>query len=270
MKVTEIACRKNVNLDSWPKNRLCRISAVHPGQGPAARCFGHRDAGDFGITRSAQPAVFEQQGLIVLPHRLVLHRGGVDLLRSLAVLVTTDFNIPLFYAVFPGNRHDSVQFARVTEALVERYQALRTHYDLVTLVYDKGNNSPANQAAVDASPYGFVGSLKATRVPDLLTVPIEQDEAVPDFGDLQAYRTTRTVFGAERAAAAGFHVRDRVHTTVTETPFALHRGSQCVHAMGRNPLGQDNPCLRIMRIGPRLKLLPRTATLGMSRTPFGI
>ncbi len=192
---------------------------------------------------------------------------------GLAVLVTTDFNIPLFHAVFPGNRHDSVQFASVTEALVERYQALRTYCGPVTLVYDKGNNSPANQAAVDASPYGFVGSLKATQVPDLLAVPLDQYEAVPDFGDLQAYRTTRTVFGAERTvvvtynealylgqwqgefarlrklheqlralqkslvtarrrspvakveqrvaetvAAAGSHVRDWVHTTVTETP----------------------------------------------------
>ena len=33
-----------------PKDRLCRNSAVHPGQGPAARCFRHRDASDFGIT----------------------------------------------------------------------------------------------------------------------------------------------------------------------------------------------------------------------------
>lgn len=38
----------------------------------------------------------------------------------------------------------------------------------MTLVYDKGNNSQTNQAAVNASRYGFVGSLKANQVPDLL------------------------------------------------------------------------------------------------------
>lgn len=64
---------------------------------------------------------------------------------GLVGLVTIDFNIPLFHAVFPGNQHDSVQIGSLTEALVERYQALRTHCGPVTLVYDKGNNSPANQ-----------------------------------------------------------------------------------------------------------------------------
>lgn len=31
----------------------------------------------------------------------------------------------------------------------------------------------------------------------LLAVPLDQYEAVPDFGDFQVHRTTRTVFGAE-------------------------------------------------------------------------
>ncbi len=92
------------------------------------------------------------------------HRGDLKAV-GLALLVTTDFNIPLFHAVYPGNRADTQQFQSVTEELIDRYQTLRTQCDGITLVYDKGNNSQANQAAMDGSPYTFVGSLKANQVP---------------------------------------------------------------------------------------------------------
>ena len=124
---------------------------------------------------------------------------------GLALLVTTDFNIPLFHAVYPGNRADSQQFQSVTEDLIDRYQTLRAHCDHMTLVYDKGNNSQTNQAAVDASPYGFVGSLKANPVPDLLTIPRDQYVVLPEFGDLQAYRTTRKIFGVDRTVVVTYN-----------------------------------------------------------------
>ena len=78
---------------------------------------------------------------------------------GLALMVTTDFNIPLFHAVYPGNRADSQEFHTVTEDLIARYRALCDTCQSVTIVYDKGNNSQANQAQIDASPLHFVGSL---------------------------------------------------------------------------------------------------------------
>lgn len=75
----------------------------------------------------------------------------------------------------------------------------------MTLVYDKGNNSRTNQAAIDQSPYGFVGSLKANQVPDLLDVPRDRYRVVSEFGDLLAYRTTRSVLGAERAVVVTYN-----------------------------------------------------------------
>jgi transposase len=122
----------------------------------------------------------------------------------LALLVTTDFNIPLFHAVYPGNRADSTEFQSLTEDLVARYRALRDTCDRVTLVYDKGNNSAANQAAVDASPFSFVGALKANQVPDLLAVPLTAYTPLPDVG-VQAYRTMRTVFGVERTVVVTYN-----------------------------------------------------------------
>ena len=101
---------------------------------------------------------------------------------GLALLVTTDFNIPLFHAVYPGNRADSQQFQSVSEDLVDRYQTLSAYCDHMTLVYDKGNHSQTNQAVVETAPVGslvrwFVGSLKANQVPDLLEIPREQYRA---------------------------------------------------------------------------------------------
>ncbi len=132
------------------------------------------------------------------------HRGDLKAV-GLALAVTTDFSIPLFHAVYPGNRADSQEFQSVTEELVARYQTLRETCDGMTLVYDKGNNSQTNQAAVDASPYGFVGSLKANQVPDLLDIPLDQYAPVPEFGDLRAYRTTRSVLGVERTCVVTYN-----------------------------------------------------------------
>ena len=65
---------------------------------------------------------------------------------GLALLVTTDFNIPLFHTVYPGNRADTQQFQSVTEDLIDRYQTLRAYCDPIALVYDKGNNSETTMA----------------------------------------------------------------------------------------------------------------------------
>jgi len=56
---------------------------------------------------------------------------------GLALLVSTDFHIPLFSRVYPGNQPDSVTFASVTEELIERYRVLAPNLEHVTLVFDK-------------------------------------------------------------------------------------------------------------------------------------
>src|SRR6266566_4921989 len=68
---------------------------------------------------------------------------------GLALLVSTDFNIPIFSRVYPGNQP-------------------------VTLVFDKGTNSEENLAALGPSPYHVVGSLVPTQHPDLLEVPLDK------------------------------------------------------------------------------------------------
>lgn len=119
---------------------------------------------------------------------------------GLALLVTKDFHLPLFHHVYPGNRHDSTEFASVTETLVARYRLFSQSVDRITLVYDKGNNSHDNQTRLDASDYHFVGSLSPAQHPDLLKIPPSRFRPLQgeDLEGVLAWRTGKLVLGAER------------------------------------------------------------------------
>src|SRR3990172_7584625 len=119
---------------------------------------------------------------------------------GLAMLVTKDFHIPLFHHLYPGNTHDSTEFASVTETLVARYRLFSQSVDGIPLVYDKGNNSQQNQAKLDASPYHFVGSLSPVQHPDLLRIPRSRFHPLKgeDLDGVLAWRTRKHALGAER------------------------------------------------------------------------
>lgn len=118
---------------------------------------------------------------------------------GLALMVSTDFHVPLFSHVYPGNQPDVVTFGNVTEALVERYRQLAGKLEHVTLVFDKGNNSEPNLEELAAGPYHVVGSLVPSQHADLLAVPLRRFAPCPDprLEGVVAYRTRKNVFGSE-------------------------------------------------------------------------
>ena len=118
---------------------------------------------------------------------------------GLALLVSTDFHIPLFSRVYPGNQPDSVTFRSVTEELIERYRLLAKNLEHVTLVFDKGNNSEENLEALLPSRYHVVGSLVPTQHQDLLEVPLDRFQSFEDtrLEGVTAFRTSQKVFGRE-------------------------------------------------------------------------
>lgn len=119
---------------------------------------------------------------------------------GLALLVTADFHVPLCHHTYPGNQPDSPTFASLTEELVKRHQLVAQGVERVTLVFDKGNNSKENLAAVDASPYHFIGSLVPTQHPELLQIPAPcfHSLAADGLPLVTAYRTQKEVFGQQR------------------------------------------------------------------------
>ncbi len=126
---------------------------------------------------------------------------------GLALLASVDFHIPLFHDTYPGNRNDAKEFSSITERFVERHKALAESVDSITIIFDKGNNSEQNLAAVDASPYHFVGSLKLNQCPELVAAPHEWYQPLqhPRLYGVRAYRTTQEVFGQRRTVVITYN-----------------------------------------------------------------
>lgn len=119
---------------------------------------------------------------------------------GLALLVTSDFHVPLLHRTYPGNQTDAPTFSSLTSELVIRYRQISQGTEHITLVFDKGNNSASNLDAVESSPYHFIGSLVPTQHPDLLQIPSEQLQPLTADGlqGVSVFRTTKKIFGAER------------------------------------------------------------------------
>lgn len=142
------------------------------------------------------------------------NKNGRDDLRQvcLALLVSTDFHIPLFHQPYNGNVPDSVEFRSVLDELVKRYAAFAKGCPEITLIFDKGNNSNEGMEMLEDSPYGFIGSLSPTHHPELLAV--DRKKFKPLKGErlesVSAYRTKKEVFGVERTILVTFN--DNLYT----------------------------------------------------------
>jgi transposase len=126
---------------------------------------------------------------------------------GLALLVTTDFHIPLCHHTYPGNQPDSPTFASLTAELVQRHHILATQVEDITLVFDKGNNSRENLRGVDHSPYHFIGSLVPTQHPELLALPVAEFRSLAAEGlpGVRTHRTTKVIFGKERVVVVTYN-----------------------------------------------------------------
>ncbi|MHB1459644.1 MAG: IS1634 family transposase [Armatimonadota bacterium] len=120
---------------------------------------------------------------------------------GLAMMVTPDFNVPLFHEVYPGNRADAVEFDKALAKLKERFTRVCGAPRSVTLVFDKGNNSGPNIERVFEEDPSFhvVGSLKGSEHKDLLDIPKKQFQPVSEhcYQGVTAYRVQRQVYGKE-------------------------------------------------------------------------
>ena len=121
-------------------------------------------------------------------------------LVGLGLVVSTDFGVPLVAHAYAGNRPDVTQFSDVVAELVARFGPLAETGGELTLVYDAGQNSAANQELMEDSPLRFIGSLPPSDHPDLLAVEMRRYRKVDEerFPGLRAFETRAVVFGVER------------------------------------------------------------------------
>jgi transposase len=119
---------------------------------------------------------------------------------GLGLVVSRDGQLPLFHLLYEGSRPDARVFPELLTSIRERVEKLFAVEAVLTMVYDKGNNSRSNQAEVDRSPLRYVASLVPSTYPALLAEAnghMEQIELAS--GEIvRADRIRRELWGAER------------------------------------------------------------------------
>ena len=120
-------------------------------------------------------------------------------LVGLGLVVTRDGGIPLVHHAYAGNRPDVTQFADVIRTLAERFSSIAETSEL-TVVYDAGQDSAANQLVIEATGMHFVGSLRPSDHPDLLKIARSRYRVVDEaaFPGLTGFETKTVALGATR------------------------------------------------------------------------
>lgn len=122
---------------------------------------------------------------------------------SYALFCSSDGHIPLHYEIFEGNRNDIKNFPIALEGFKRLFDK-KLSPDLLenmTLVFDKGNNSPDNFEMVDKNSLNFVGSVKLGEHKELAEIPNNSSLLKPcaeEFDGVKAYRLKKVVYGKER------------------------------------------------------------------------
>jgi transposase len=122
-----------------------------------------------------------------------------------ALFCHADSQVPLYYELYDGNRHDSKQFP----LMIEHFHAfLRDTFDSapqnpqLTLIFDKGNNSKANFRLIDTLKLHYVGSIKLSEVKELADVSNQDSRWIPcqtlGLENTKCFRVTRTIYGKPR------------------------------------------------------------------------
>jgi transposase len=122
-------------------------------------------------------------------------------LFGLALLVSREGQIPLCSHVYEGNQVDSGLFPDSLSRIRERLAELSVDLEQLTVVYDKGNLSKANQALVDEAPFGYVASLTPAHHRDLMAIGLDRYRPLGEGSRLEgvpAHRCRHGVWGAER------------------------------------------------------------------------
>lgn len=121
---------------------------------------------------------------------------------GIALLCSRVGGVPLWHHTYGGQVSDSKSFAEAVPAIRQRLVELHRDVMSLTIVFDKGNVSRANQKLVDGSGIHYVTGLTAASQKELV------DKANPLLarvdlmtGDgVLAYRERRRIWGSERTA----------------------------------------------------------------------
>lgn len=113
---------------------------------------------------------------------------------GLALLVTRDFQIPLFHQVYPANIPDVSLFPQLTQELLNRYEKVTGKTPEATIVFDKGNVTDEAMEELAARGVHFVAALSANRCAELLATPNDKFHPLEGMAGTQAFDTTKMLW----------------------------------------------------------------------------
>ena len=134
----------------------------------------------------------------------IAQRGHAKQKRSdlrivgLAMIVTCDGGIPIYSHAYEGNRPDVTQFGAAIETLAARWGDQASDDSDLTVVFDAGCDSAANQTLIENLGVHFVGSLVVTNHRDLLAVAASKFTPLEGFDGVTYYETRTEALGANR------------------------------------------------------------------------
>jgi len=116
---------------------------------------------------------------------------------NLALLTTKDFLLPLFHHVYEEQKNDVSIFPDYLKMMLKRLKGIVSQIEDVTLIFDKGNNSP--EAIKALKKVGYVGSLSIYSHEDLIKVPYSRYHEVQlsNGKKVLAYKTKKFLWEKE-------------------------------------------------------------------------
>jgi len=118
---------------------------------------------------------------------------------NLALLTTKDFFMPIFSYIYQGNRNDVSIFPEYLEKMLKKLKSIVGQVEEITLVFDKGNNSPRGIDILKGKKVGYVGTLSIHSHPDLIMIPYKKYHQVElaSGKKMLVHRTEKVLWGKE-------------------------------------------------------------------------
>ena len=156
-------------------------------------------------------------------------KSGLRGLRqiNLALLVTKDYGIPLWHKPYDGNINDITFFQIFVESLQDKIEVFLKECKSITLIFDKGNNSPKNIKRVNDNLHFYtLGSLAPSQHKDWLKMPLEKFDIAHKTakGDIiKAHYFRAEVFGKQCSVVITYN-RKTAYNQKERTERALAKG----------------------------------------------
>ncbi len=123
---------------------------------------------------------------------------------GLALVVSKDFQIPLFHKVYQGDRPDRGMFVKVADELVEWQNKRVGHAEDTTLVFDKGNISEDAMNRLIVGKKHYVCAVPKTTCQELFSTSTDAMKIIPGLPGTRAYAEVIEIWSKRHKAVVAY------------------------------------------------------------------